>query len=185
MVSPLFEPAADCVMYIDPKLTVTTDDIAAPFIKRRPFINDFAADDTYRLIKSCLDTCVFHHPGCKSAVISSLPTRVIDVGLPGARQDPLLFTPPKGFKDSYVAPSYCWGSADSKFVLTKDKALLPKLHFPFSTLPTTLQDAVTITRRLVSDSCGLTLYVSFKKVMGVKTFYERAQPCAMFMGMQL
>jgi len=125
-----------------------TDDVAASSIRRRPFIHDFAAEDTYRLIKSWLDSCVFHHPGCNSPVISELPTRVIDVGVPCGRQEPLLFTPPPGYKDSYIALSYCWGSADAKFVLTKDKARLPRLQFPFATLPKTLQDAVTITKKL-------------------------------------
>jgi len=130
-------------------MLIPIDDIAAPFIKRRPPIQDFASESTYRLIKSWLDTCILHHPGCSnSSVISKLPTRVVDVGLPGTRQDPTLFTPPQGYKDSYIALSYCWGNAGSRFVLTKEMADLPRLRFPFDSLPRTLQDAVTITRKL-------------------------------------
>lgn len=124
------------------------DDVAAASIKRRPFIADFASEDTFRLIKSWLDTCVFHHPGCSSPIIPNMPTRVIDVGIRGGQQDPILFTPPTGFRDSYIALSYCWGNPSSRFVLTKERAQSPKLRFPFSTLPQTLQDAVRITQRL-------------------------------------
>lgn len=125
------------------------DDIISPFIKRRPPIGDFEAESTYRTIKSWLDTCILHHPGCSnSPVISKLPTRVLDVGLPGTNPDPSLFTPPLGYKDSYIALSYCWGNSDSKFVLSKQKADLPRPRFPFRSLPKTLQDAVTITRKL-------------------------------------
>lgn len=99
-------------------------------------------------MKSWLDTCVFHHPACTSPVIAQLPTRVINVGMRGGLQEPTLFVPPKGFKDSYVALSYCWGNVSSKLFLTKTKAQLPKPTFPLDTLPKTLKDAVHITQIL-------------------------------------
>jgi hypothetical protein len=77
-----------------------------------------------------------------------MPTRVVDVGVRGGQQDPILFVPPLGYRESYIALSYCWGNPDSRFVLTKEKALLTKPQFPFKSLPKTLQDAVRITQKL-------------------------------------
>jgi hypothetical protein len=129
-------------------ILIVADDVAATSIKRRPFLENFDSDESFRLIKSWLDTCVFHHPGCNSSLISQLPTRIIDVGMRGGQQDPLLFTPPKGYKDSYIALSYCWGTAETKFVLSKENSQLPKLTFPLAKLPKTLRDAIRITQRL-------------------------------------
>ncbi|RDL38648.1 uncharacterized protein BP5553_02988 [Venustampulla echinocandica] len=129
-------------------LYTTHDDVSASSLKRRPFIKDFASEECFRLIKSWLDTCVFHHPGCNTSIISQLPTRVIDVGMQGGQQDPFLFTPPQGYKYSYVALSYCWGNTETRFVLTKENSLLPTYRLPLRTLPKTLKDAIEITRKL-------------------------------------
>ena len=129
-------------------INLSLDDVAATSIRRRPFIEDFASDAAFSLMKQWIDSCVFHHPGCHSPVISRIPTRIIDVGPLGGQQDPFLFTPPKGFEDSYVALSYCWGANQTKYVLTKTKAELYRPKFLMKTLPKTISDAFQITRRL-------------------------------------
>lgn len=40
---------------------MSVDDLAAESVLRRPFIKDFASDESFRLIKSWLDNCVYHH----------------------------------------------------------------------------------------------------------------------------
>jgi hypothetical protein len=137
-------------------------------------------------MKQWIDSCVFHHPGCRSPVISRLPTRVIDVGPLGGRQDPFLFTPPAGFEDSYVALSYCWGLNQAKFVLTKWKAgtYLPK--FPMDTLPKTLQDAILITRRLGFHYLWVdALCIIQEGDGGGKTSGKRVAICMRYTEMQL
>ncbi|KAH9217423.1 heterokaryon incompatibility protein-domain-containing protein [Leptodontidium sp. 2 PMI_412] len=137
------DPFVHCLTFY-----TTHDDLAAESVLRRPFIKDFASDESFRLIKSWLDNCVYHHPGCNSPIIAQLPTRLLDVGIRGGRQDPKLFTPLFGYKDSYVALSYCWGESGANYVLRKSQLDIPNLVFDSATLPQTIRDAVEITRRL-------------------------------------
>ena len=54
-----------------------------------PYIDDLAPEESFRLMKSWLDTCVFHPPACCTLpVIARLPTRVIDIGLRRGLQEP-------------------------------------------------------------------------------------------------
>jgi hypothetical protein len=72
----------------------------------------------------------------------------------GGQQDPLPFTSPKGYKDSYIALSYCWGSAETKFVLSKECPTL-KAHFPLAKLLKTLRDAIQRLKDSAFDFFGI------------------------------
>jgi hypothetical protein len=94
-----------------------------------------------------LEACLRDHPQCAAAQPNqhSLPTRVIDVG--SLSQNPSLFIT-KGAIGSWTALTYCWGGA-SEFTLTN--ATLRHLQngdFPLSAFPSTLRDAILITRAL-------------------------------------
>lgn len=77
-----------------------------------------------------------------------MPTRVIDVGIQGG-QNPFLFES-NGKTGQYVALSYCWGDPKFNNVLKTSSQTFEKhtRGIEFESLPKTLQDAVTITRRL-------------------------------------
>ncbi|KAH7308825.1 heterokaryon incompatibility protein [Rhexocercosporidium sp. MPI-PUGE-AT-0058] len=116
------------------------------------FVKEVAAesssDSCFELASSWLKTCVECHPACRSETLQALPTRVIDVGAAGTR-DPFL-EESQGRSGQYVALSYCWGDPRFHNVL-KTTANTYKGHLQridFNAMPRTLQDAVTITRRL-------------------------------------
>lgn len=48
----------------------------------------------------------------------------------------------------YVALSYCWGPSKQPMALTADMLKLDIVVFSLKSLPQTIQDAVTVTRRL-------------------------------------
>ncbi|RYO96014.1 hypothetical protein DL765_011752 [Monosporascus sp. GIB2] len=77
--------------------------------------------------------------------LPELPTRVIDVGVEGLREPRLLIS--SGARANYVTLSYCWGK--TRPITTQTLTLQQHLDsIPFSELPKTFQDAVTVTRAL-------------------------------------
>jgi hypothetical protein len=80
-----------------------------------------------------------------------LPSRVLDVGEAGDLSDPFLYVPDDASQErgSYVALSYCWGKDTGSFVMTTNSNIQERrAGIPLSSLPTTLREAVYITRRL-------------------------------------
>lgn len=106
------------------------------------------SEKCFQIAASWLDTCVHDHIDCQDTASKPLPTRVIDVCLDGTREPFLLET--SGQHDKYIALSYCWGDPNTEtFLKTTAETLKDhKREIPFATFPKTLQDAVTITRRL-------------------------------------
>jgi hypothetical protein len=66
----------------------------------------------------------------------------------GGQQDPFLFVPPEGFRDSYVALSYCWDQVETHWVLPKAQSQLPKHSYQLKVLPKSIRDAIAITQKL-------------------------------------
>ncbi|KAH9215384.1 hypothetical protein DL95DRAFT_298875, partial [Leptodontidium sp. 2 PMI_412] len=97
------------------------------------------------LIRSWMDECLVGHGHfCPSSVISSLPTRVIDVG--NAE------TPPKvvitnGDSGRWLALSHCWGT-NVRFVLESSNLLARQQSLSLEDMPSTFSDAIQATRRL-------------------------------------
>ena len=80
-----------------------------------------------------------------------LPSRVLDVGEAGDASDPFLYVPndPSQDQGSYVALSYSWCEETGSFVMTTNSNIHKRrAGIPLSSLPTTLREAVYITRRL-------------------------------------
>jgi hypothetical protein len=96
-------------------------------------------------LKNCLQThelCAF---GCTKQ-LSSLPTRVIDVGPADGSEEPYLLVTKEKLGE-WITLTHCWGKAQP---LTTTTANLEhrKSSIPFQDFPPLFQDAITITRKL-------------------------------------
>ncbi|KAK7977075.1 hypothetical protein PG988_004565 [Apiospora saccharicola] len=120
-----------------------------------PLSSDSAVEARY-LYSTWLDICRNKHEKCKKKLSGALvdeelgpelPTRILDLGDPTARNLALLES--KGRRGEYCALSYCWGPPDSQTFLTTTETLHDRLRgIDFGALPKTFQDAVQITRSL-------------------------------------
>jgi Heterokaryon incompatibility protein (HET) len=118
-----------------------------PTIGRAREVSISSFDDRcFELAASWLDDCVRSHVLCGSRNALPLPTRVIDVGLDGSR-DPFLWET-SGVCGMYAALSYCWGVGGEVLKTTAKNFEEHKSRILYASLPRTLQDAVTIARRL-------------------------------------
>lgn len=97
------------------------------------------------LAESWIRECESSHEGCRMDNHPALPTRVVDVG--SSVLDPHLYISTPGERAPYATLSHCWGGSSP---LTTTLTTLGK-HvegIPYSDLPLTLRDAVTVTRAL-------------------------------------
>ncbi|KAL5321062.1 hypothetical protein ACEPPN_011872 [Leptodophora sp. 'Broadleaf-Isolate-01'] len=114
-------------------------------ITGRPIAKRADSEACFDLIRSWMDECLVGHGHfCPSSVISSLPTRVIDVG--NAE------TPPKvvitnGDSGRWLALSHCWGT-NVRFVLESSNLLARQQSLSLEDMPSTFSDAIQATRRL-------------------------------------
>lgn len=106
-------------------------------------------DDSLPTVLQWFKLCNFEHGKCFRPS-SVMPTRVIDVNLQNDSSDLRLCQPPKGHNFPYVALSHCWGPSKTppSSKTTKDNLASFKHEILTSTLPTSFQDAVYITRKL-------------------------------------
>jgi hypothetical protein len=79
-----------------------------------------------------------------------MPTRVIDVDLQKGSSDLRLYHPPKGHNFPYIALSHCWGPSEMPLSSKTTKADVKSYETEIltSTLPSSFQDAVYVTRML-------------------------------------
>lgn len=108
-----------------------------------------SSDVCFNHVTSWLENCISSHSLCQRTHDSRpLPTRVINVGS-AEGQEPYLYES-RGQTGQYVALSYCWGDSKTNKLLktTSDNLEEHKRHINFASLPQTLKDALTITRRL-------------------------------------
>ncbi|RYO92653.1 hypothetical protein DL762_001556 [Monosporascus cannonballus] len=94
-----------------------------------------------------LNKCSREHAKCKANQNEQtlLPTRVIDVG--STLTQPRLYISGDGEAGKWVALSYCWGG-DSGFTLNAASFSSLRSGLPLSDFPSTLRDAVLVTRAL-------------------------------------
>lgn len=102
----------------------------------------------HSLAASWLKDCIENHPTCGVPGPVPLPTRVIDVGSANAGEPRLVES--RGLHDNYVALSYCWGDPQ---VHPRMRTLKTNYDdhmrcIKYSSMPRTIQDAVTICRKL-------------------------------------
>src|SRR6266498_2877178 len=95
---------------------------AARYITTRPLNPEPASEGTIELVRSWLQNCQEKHAKCRKArnwLLSRwTPTRLINVGFPGAHKIRLHEISEKGMK-SYAALSYCWGGDQQAITTTK------------------------------------------------------------------
>jgi hypothetical protein len=130
--------------------------VASPLsnvIPTRPIAQDSRSPHLLTVINSWVMNCIENHADCKSSLPTSsrqtlheLPTRVIDVGLPDATQEPYLFVT-DARKGKWIALSHCWGSKPFLCTLKANIARL-RISIAVSEMPRTFQDAVTLVRAL-------------------------------------
>jgi hypothetical protein len=107
--------------------------------------------DVIERARGLLENCLSSHYKCEMPISPPLPSRVLDVGEAGDISDPFLYVPDDASQQhgSYVALSYCWGEDTGSFVMTTNSNIHERrAGIPLSSLPTTLREAVYITRRL-------------------------------------
>ncbi|KAL5356657.1 heterokaryon incompatibility protein-domain-containing protein [Aspergillus floccosus] len=102
------------------------------------------SQEAYDFIETCLARCE-QHPTCRPAT-TYLPTRLIDVGVPGDTEVRVVETVASS-QDRYIALSYCWGSLET-ITTTASNYEAMKQGMLISNLPQTIVDAITVARRL-------------------------------------
>jgi hypothetical protein len=111
----------------------------------RAVYSQSASKECTSVAEDWLHGCLRKHKECgPSEHENPLPTRVIDVGNENCH--PKLIAS-KGRTGTWIALSYCWGR-DSEFVLNEERIRGLQSGIPVNEFPTTLRDAVMITRRL-------------------------------------
>ncbi|KAK3950628.1 heterokaryon incompatibility protein-domain-containing protein [Pseudoneurospora amorphoporcata] len=107
------------------------------------------SDEAFAFIKSQLQECDANHPKCK-VTNAKPPTRLIDVQFSSPGYVRLVETAslPKAVEVPYIALSYCWGVSKTVTTVSSNYQIHTKQGFLVSSLPQTLQDAITVTRRL-------------------------------------
>jgi hypothetical protein len=125
-------------------LYAPSTDPASQWISSRPRNLDVAAEQSYALARSWIQNCLQDHSQhrlCAKKTEVRLPTRVLDV------EDGVKLYLTNEALGTYATLSYCWGGPQP---LTTMKGNL-QAHFhgiDFAALPATIQDAITVTRRL-------------------------------------
>ncbi|KAI9767487.1 MAG: hypothetical protein M1839_004498 [Geoglossum umbratile] len=108
---------------------------------------DVTSSDRLMLIRVWLKVCEKLHEGpCVTKYDHPLPTRVLDVGVPGQPHIINLFES-KGKVGRYIALSHCWGKTPIIKTLSTTLETF-KSGMPVESLPKTFQEAILLTRRL-------------------------------------
>ncbi|KAE8444545.1 hypothetical protein EG329_014469 [Mollisiaceae sp. DMI_Dod_QoI] len=113
--------------------------------------HDLGSDQNFKIAQDWIrECCVDHDPArCPQVVDVDLPTRLIDVGMPGNHEALHLVETSKGKKGRYLALSHCWGPPEAKKLLTTTQTLASRLlSIDQSEMPPNFSDAVIITRKL-------------------------------------
>ncbi|KAM7209818.1 HET domain containing protein [Rhypophila decipiens] len=125
----------------------TSNDPAAGFVGVQPLSIPVSSDAIIERIQERLAHCQSRHHKCNSEHTAVLPKRVVDVGTLGySKMSPRLHLNKTNQRDKYIALSYCWGGPQ-EIMTTSSTLQSHTLSLPKS-LPQTIQDAVTVTRRL-------------------------------------
>lgn len=134
-------------------------DASAPCVGPAKEVAEYSgSDECLSLAASWLKDCMKNHPNCQVEPNAPLPTRVIDVG-EAATREPYLFETSGLTGEPYVALSYCWGYWENHPPMKTVRKDVPQLKLKanyeahkqaikYTDMPKTIQDAVTICRRL-------------------------------------
>jgi hypothetical protein len=130
---------------------MATDNPVSPFVLGRPKDPDFGSKENLLLVRKWISTCAMGEcSNCEPAEEPALPFRVIDVWPTGQNPSDIvrLHISSPGERGQYVTLSYCWGHGQT-FVTNSGTLEAMKISIRISQdLPTTLQDAIYMTREL-------------------------------------
>jgi len=124
---------------------------ASKVLPYTPPLHDPTSPQAWQFIESCIRECDAHHSSSCTRNVTAFPRRVIDVGIPEIFPDVRLqLWDDTSQEDSYIALSYCWGTGSGCHQLTTTSNTFEKhrARINLFDLSKTLQDAVSITRKL-------------------------------------
>jgi len=98
------------------------------------------------LLRQWLSDCKEKHPQCRPPK-TGLPTRVIDIGLPGENQHPRLLEAQPGRDGEYLALSHCWGKPELR-EQNQAWSADPENLLPLGEWPQTFKHTAEIAHRL-------------------------------------
>ncbi|PVH81566.1 HET-domain-containing protein [Cadophora sp. DSE1049] len=125
------------------KILADEDDPAYKFIEPSPRVTPMSSEENFALARKWMQDCHETHDKCEKPKAGVAPTRLLEIGESTVR---LKATTP-GETLKWAALSYCWGGPQP--VPTTTETLLERTKdIPFSSLPKTIQDAITTTREL-------------------------------------
>jgi len=129
---------------------ITTAALPEPFAQFKPtplIAKHSASPQCFAQIHDWIAVCDAFHDDCKAPLSVKLPTRVVDVNPTPHGLRPFLVTTTNGALGQYAALSYSWGSG-LPLKLTRSSLDSFMSGIPWTDIPKTLQDAMTITHEL-------------------------------------
>jgi hypothetical protein len=123
------------------------NDPAAKVVISRPVRKDIKSEEATEQIRSWIQECESQRCGKFGGFYrdTTLPTRVIDVGLESSQSVRVVDT--LGSRGVYATLSYCWGS-QKNVVLCQENISQLENGIDVSALPQTIQDAISVTRKM-------------------------------------
>lgn len=127
-------------------LFVDTPDDSAGFVTARPLQRRLNSAKAYSQITQWLEQCSEHVDCDRVSLDANLPSRLIEVAPADSPGVPRLRST-TGWKGSYLALSYCWGSGQPYVLTTKNSEALMK-ELCVKMLPRTISHAIEVTKTL-------------------------------------
>ncbi|KDR69168.1 hypothetical protein GALMADRAFT_215198 [Galerina marginata CBS 339.88] len=144
--------AFSCCVDIFVPATKTVPDPLVDIFRGRLVNEDSGDPTTLSIAKNWVDSCVRYHPLCGppkgQQLHPLLPTRVLNLGLPGSTSPVTLLEVSQGQRGKYAALSYVWGIVDTSYQMTTrnhNDYINKKIDFK-DPIPKTIADAIAITR---------------------------------------
>ncbi|RSL90353.1 hypothetical protein CEP51_000759 [Fusarium floridanum] len=125
------------------KVYACPGDRAATYISSRDCDLSMGSGVAYAKIRSWMAECDTQHSSCQRPESMPLPTRVLDL----QDQNTVRIHEARTEDDHYAALSYCWGM-NPQFETTLSNKHDNPSHLTISSLPRTIQDAITVTRQI-------------------------------------
>ncbi|KAJ5639421.1 HET domain protein [Penicillium longicatenatum] len=129
-------------IFVDPDEPISNE------VSPRRIDPDPMSDQVFAKINGWITSCCLNHSSCQTAEAALLPRFVIEIdGSDGAKPSLRIFE--NGQKKArYIALSYVWGIRPQPVQLMKENTERLKECIDYDTLPSTIQDAIRVARRL-------------------------------------
>ncbi|KAK0721027.1 heterokaryon incompatibility protein-domain-containing protein, partial [Lasiosphaeris hirsuta] len=103
-----------------------------------------------RSLRFWIGQCSEAHAMCKSGAAPEplMPTRVVRITDTGGPRPAVRLVASNGARGEYVCLSHCWGGLRPACITTRDTYQRNTAEIPWSSLPQTFRDAVSVTRLL-------------------------------------